>query len=562
MLNDYCLYTLSNNSLLDQSNQQDSDNNLYVTNIPFYHAIHAWTQMHNTGLPEVLILAAMPSLDCPRMVMDTLYSWVTLPRVLSLAAMPSLDCPWMVVDTLYSWVTLPGVLEPGYYAILGLSMNGRGYIVFLSYFARGSWAWLLCHPWTVHGWSWIHCIPELLCQGILSLAAMPSLDYPWMVVDTLYSWVTLPGVLEPGCYAILGLSMDGRRYIVFLSYFARGSWAWLLCHPWTIHGWSWIHCIPELLCQGILSLAAMPSLDYPWMVVDTLYSWVTLPGVLEPGCYAILGLSMDGRGYIVFLSYFARGSWAWLLCHPWTVHEWSWIHCIPELLCQGFLSLAAMPSLDCPWMVVDTLYSWVTLPGDLEPGYYAILGLSMNGRGYIVFLSYFARGSWAWLLCHPWTVHGWSWIHCIPELLCQGFLSLAAMPSLDYPWMVVDTLFSWVTLPGVLEPGCYAILGLSMDGRRYIVFLSYFARGSWAWLLCHLWTVHGWSWIHCIPELLCQGILSLAAMPSLDCPWMVVDTLYSWVTLPGGLEPGYYAILGLSINWHECNSFFDIQWTP
>ena len=52
----------------------------------------------------------------------------------------------------------------------------------------------------------------------------------------------------------------------------------------------------------------MPSLDYPWMVVDTLYSRVTLPGGLEPGCYAILGLSMDGRGYIVFPSYFARGS--------------------------------------------------------------------------------------------------------------------------------------------------------------------------------------------------------------------------------------------------------------
>ena len=52
----------------------------------------------------------------------------------------------------------------------------------------------------------------------------------------------------------------------------------------------------------------MPSLDYPWMVIDTLYSCVTLPGGLESGYYAILGLSMDGRGYIVFLSYFARGS--------------------------------------------------------------------------------------------------------------------------------------------------------------------------------------------------------------------------------------------------------------
>ena len=80
----------------------------------------------------------------------------------------------------------------------------------------------------------------------------------------------------------------------------------------------------------------MPSLDCPWMVVDTLYSLVTLPGHLEPGCYDILGLSMDGCGYIVFLSYFAGG---------------------------------------------------------LEPGYYDILGLSMDGHGYIVFLSYFARGS-------------------------------------------------------------------------------------------------------------------------------------------------------------------------
>ena len=574
--------------------------------------VHGWSWIH--CIPEllcqgVLSLATMPSLDCPWMVVDTLYSWVTLPGGLEPGfATPSVDCPWMVVDTLYSWVTLPGDLEPGYYAILGLSMDGHGYIVFLSYFARGSWAWLLCHPWTVHGWSWIHCIPELLCQGVLSLATMPSLDCPWMVMDTLYSWVTLPGGLEPGYYAILGLSMDGRGYIVFLSYFARGSWAWLLCHPWTVHGWSWIHCIPELLCQGvlslallrhpwtvhgwswihcipgllcqgILSLATMPSLDCPWMVMDTLYSWVTLPGGLEPGYYAILGLSMDGHGYIVFLSYFARGSWAWLLCHPWTVHGWSWIHCIPELLCQGVLSLATMPSLDCPWMVVDTLYSWVTLPGGLEPGYYAILELSMDGRGYIVFLSYFARGSWAWLLCHPWTVHGWSWIHCIPELLCQGVLSLAAMTSLDYPWMVIDTLYSWVTLPGGLEPGCYDILGLSMDGRGYIVFLSYFARGSWAWLcyailglsvdghgyivflgyfatgsgawlLCYPWTVHGWSWIHCISELLCHGVLSLATMPSLDCPWMVVDTLYFWVTLPRGLEPGYYAILGLSMDGH------------
>ena len=61
-----------------------------------------------------------------------------------------------------------------------------------------------------------------------------------------------------------------------------------------------------------------------------------MPGCLEPGCYDILGLSMDGRGYIVFLSYFARG---------------------------------------------------------LEPGYYDIFGLFMDGRGYIVFLSYFARVS-------------------------------------------------------------------------------------------------------------------------------------------------------------------------
>ena len=75
-------------------------------------------------------------------------------------------------------------IEPGYYAIIGLSMDGHGYIVFLSYFARG---------------------------------------------------------IETGYYAIIGLSMDGRGYIVFLS-------------------------------QGVLSLATMPSLDYPWMVVDTLYS--------------------------------------------------------------------------------------------------------------------------------------------------------------------------------------------------------------------------------------------------------------------------------------------------
>ena len=62
-----------------------------------------------------------------------------------------------------------------------------------------------------------------------------------------------------------------------------------------------------------------------------------MPGSLEPGCYAIHGLSMDGRGYIVFLSYFAKGS--------------------------------------------------------LEPGYYDTLGLSMDVHGYIVFLSYFVRGS-------------------------------------------------------------------------------------------------------------------------------------------------------------------------
>ena len=39
------------------------------------------------------------------------------------------------------------------------------------------------------------------------------------------------------------------------------------------------------------------------------------------------------------------------------------------------------------------MYSSVILPGGLEPGYYASLGLFMDGRGYIVFLSYFARGS-------------------------------------------------------------------------------------------------------------------------------------------------------------------------
>ena len=61
-----------------------------------------------------------------------------------------------------------------------------------------------------------------------------------------------------------------------------------------------------------------------------------MPGGLESGYYDILGLSMDGHGYIVFLSYFAGG---------------------------------------------------------LESGYYAILGLSMDGLGYIVFLSYFARWS-------------------------------------------------------------------------------------------------------------------------------------------------------------------------
>ena len=52
-----------------------------------------------------------------------------------------------------------------------------------------------------------------------------------------------------------------------------------------------------------------------------------------------------------------------------------------------------MTPLDCPWMVMDTLYSWFTLQGGFEPGYYDILGLSMDGHGYIVFLSYFARGS-------------------------------------------------------------------------------------------------------------------------------------------------------------------------
>ena len=40
-------------------------------------------------------------------------------------------------------------------------------------------------------------------------------------------------------------------------------------------------------------------------------------------------------------------------------------------------------------------------------------------------------------------------------------------------------------------------------------------------------SIYGWSWIHCIPELLCQGVLSLATTTPLDCPWMVVDTLYS-----------------------------------
>ena len=43
-----------------------------------------------------------------------------------------------------------------------------------------------------------------------------------------------------------------------------------------------------------------------------------------------------------------------------------------------------------PWTVMDTLYSLVTLPVGLEPGYY---GLSMDGCEYIVFLSYFASGS-------------------------------------------------------------------------------------------------------------------------------------------------------------------------
>ena len=33
------------------------------------------------------------------------------------------------------------------------------------------------------------------------------------------------------------------------------------------------------------------------------------------------------------------------------------------------------------------------LPGGLEPGYYAIIRLSMDGRGFIVFLNYFTRGS-------------------------------------------------------------------------------------------------------------------------------------------------------------------------
>ena len=138
----------------------------------------------------------------------------------------------------------------------------------------------LVFPWFIHGWSWIHCIPELLCQGVLSLATMPSLDYPWMVVDALYSWVTLPRSIEPGYYDTLGLSMDGRGYILFLSYFARGSWAWLLWHSWTIHGWSWMHCIPELLCQGVLSQATMPALNYPWMVANNVihYAWIVQGG--------------------------------------------------------------------------------------------------------------------------------------------------------------------------------------------------------------------------------------------------------------------------------------------
>ena len=169
-----------------------------------------------------------------------------------------------------------------YCAIHGPSIDGH-----LAYHLLSKYPWmppLLCHPWTIHRWT--PCLPPSVKVSMDATVTVPSMDHPWM--DTLLT--TFCQSIH-GCHrycAIHGPSIDGH-----LAYHLLSKYPWmppLLCHPWTIHGWT--PCLPPSVKVSMDATVTVPSMDHPWM--DTLAA--TFCQSIR-GCHrycAIHGPSMDG----------------------------------------------------------------------------------------------------------------------------------------------------------------------------------------------------------------------------------------------------------------------------
>ena len=364
-----------------------------------------------------------------------------------------MDNPVSSINFIVSWIATIGVTS----YIHGPSINGH-----LHY----------SHYLTIHGPSMDGpCLPpsvKLSVDGPQLLC--PSMDHPWMN--------TLPTTFCQsihGCHSYCAInvpSIDGH----------------LGCHLLSKYPW-----MPQLLC---------PSMDHPWMN--------TLPTTFCQsirGCHsycAIHGPSMDGHLGCHLLS-----KYPWmpqLLCHPWTIHGWT--PCLPPSVkvsvdatvtvsihgpsMDGNLAYHLLskypwmpqllcPSMDHPWMNTLPITFCQSIRGCHS--YCAIHGPSMDGH-----LGCHLLSKYPWmpqLLCHPWTIHGWTpWL---PPSVKVSVDATVTVPSMDHPWM--DTLAA--TFCQSIR-GCHsycAIHGPSMDGHLGCHLLS-----KYPWmpqLLCHPWTIHG-----------------------------------------------------------------------
>ena len=114
----------------------------------------------------------------------------------------SVDYPRMVRGTMYSWITFPQCSDP---TVCALSKDGQRYNVLLDYFST------VFHPRNIQGQPETQCILGVLFHSVLT---QPTADYPWTAGDTMYSWITFP---DP---TVRGLSKDGQRCTLFLDYFS------------------------------------------------------------------------------------------------------------------------------------------------------------------------------------------------------------------------------------------------------------------------------------------------------------------------------------------------------